>query len=715
MEQPDQADKAQTNVSIPQEKETHSSPSPPPQQEQDQEASLPNQLRPILSHSDSTRPTPISNNSQHQPQRYYPPTIPTHYQHQQQQQPPYQRHHQASYSFQQISSYDYYNPPPPLLPHYPRSPAQQASQENKVDDDDCGSQDEDEDLMSHDGGGESRRESGYDSTTTRRTSGSSTASNLTAHQPQQFYAPFRSFQNTVSSGAGGGPNYYTYENPAPWSYSPSSLYNPYFPTQSVPPYSNFEAASQSGSRTIYSKLGSPSISPTTPASNSQLPHITQRGYLPPLPPGSSSAVPLRQPDQVPPPPPPPHASPSVPRSQSVGDSQQVHVDPAQSPSSAPEPIIRKRRAKPQNSYDIPAITGINPFICKLRYMLQNSQEFSDLICWSEQDGESILVDFGNPLLVDDLLPRVFNHSNPQAFRSQFTKYGFVALTGQSLEFALNGPQEEQQEQRPSTSFPAYASPSNPTPAPPPAPSSSSIDVGLVHQHDFSSSASASSTTFIIPNSHQQQQSQQQQQPIEGDSEDEDEEELENGERQVEEEEEEEEGEPVTPKVFRSSSKGWKGFRHRHTREDFESVLQSEKKNQLKKHGQKLSTTATGGEAKLPQGAAMEEEDDEEEEEEEEEEDCNWFSLETMNDLKILKRVKPVGAKSRASGQAPAGKGRKKRLNEEDDEDEEDQEGGARKKASNMINSVAGVASGSGSGTRMIGGVEVPKATQEKYS
>jgi len=47
-------------------------------------------------------------------------------------------------------------------------------------------------------------------------------------------------------------------------------------------------------------------------------------------------------------------------------------------------------------------------------MLQHPSEFDELVCWSE-DGECVLVDFGDENLADDLLPRVYGHANPAGF------------------------------------------------------------------------------------------------------------------------------------------------------------------------------------------------------------------------------------------------------------------------------------------------------------
>ncbi|GAA5964936.1 hypothetical protein JCM21900_000024 [Sporobolomyces salmonicolor] len=100
-----------------------------------------------------------------------------------------------------------------------------------------------------------------------------------------------------------------------------------------------------------------------------------------------------------------------------------------------------------NSYQIECISGVKPFVTKLRYMLANPQEFSDVICWSD-DGQSVLVKTGGKSrMAEDVLPRIFNHSNvtsltPPSFRSDplasFPKaYGFQALKDATLSLALS--------------------------------------------------------------------------------------------------------------------------------------------------------------------------------------------------------------------------------------------------------------------------------------
>jgi len=51
-------------------------------------------------------------------------------------------------------------------------------------------------------------------------------------------------------------------------------------------------------------------------------------------------------------------------------------------------------------------------------MLQNPSVFGSIICWSEQDGETVLVDFGNSLLENDVLPRVYGHSKAAGFKGK---------------------------------------------------------------------------------------------------------------------------------------------------------------------------------------------------------------------------------------------------------------------------------------------------------
>ncbi|GAA5929720.1 hypothetical protein JCM1841_005947 [Sporobolomyces salmonicolor] len=98
---------------------------------------------------------------------------------------------------------------------------------------------------------------------------------------------------------------------------------------------------------------------------------------------------------------------------------------------------KMRTPAPINSYQIECISGVKPFITKLRYMLANPQEFSDVICWSD-DGQSVLVKTGGKSrMAEDVLPRIFNHSNVTSLTRQFTAYGFQALKDAMLSLALS--------------------------------------------------------------------------------------------------------------------------------------------------------------------------------------------------------------------------------------------------------------------------------------
>ncbi|GAA5865491.1 hypothetical protein JCM1840_001415 [Sporobolomyces johnsonii] len=128
---------------------------------------------------------------------------------------------------------------------------------------------------------------------------------------------------------------------------------------------------------------------------------------------------------------------------------------------------KKGRAQaPINSYHIESISGVKPFIAKLRYMLANPQEFSDVICWSD-DGQSVLVKTGGKSrMADDLLPRVFNHSNIASLTRQFTAYGFQSLKDTTLALALSHTAPQAQF---SASTSTYVFPSTPWSATQPAP------------------------------------------------------------------------------------------------------------------------------------------------------------------------------------------------------------------------------------------------------
>jgi len=238
-------------------------------------------------------------------------------------------------------------------------------------------------------------------------------------------------------------------------------------------------------------------------------------------------------------------------------------------------------------------------------MLQHPAEFDELVCWSE-DGECVLVDFGDENLADDLLPRVYGHANPAGFgrelpllstlttlvadktfhltldSGQFIVYGFQQLKGTDLSLALmHSP----------PSIPA-ASSSNAVPARPPT--------------------------------------------------------------------------PPTPR----DPETWRAYRHTHSAEELAQALAEEKIIALKlKQQQKGAQKKQKKKEMKAQGKEWNTDDEESEEsedleEEVEEEDTNWFCVESMTNYKVLARLKPKtkatgGEKRKGGSDAGGGKGGKK--------------------------------------------------------
>ncbi|GAA5993258.1 hypothetical protein JCM10908_004537 [Rhodotorula pacifica] len=86
-----------------------------------------------------------------------------------------------------------------------------------------------------------------------------------------------------------------------------------------------------------------------------------------------------------------------------------------------------RKSAPQNAYAIQSIAGMKPFICKLRWLLQNPQEVGEAVRWSN-DGSAVLVKIGgDDTKLKEVLLRTFSHENPGAFMRQFAVYGFTPI------------------------------------------------------------------------------------------------------------------------------------------------------------------------------------------------------------------------------------------------------------------------------------------------
>ncbi|GAA5833172.1 hypothetical protein JCM3766R1_001424 [Sporobolomyces carnicolor] len=419
----------------------------------------------------------------------------------------------------------------------------------------------------------------------------------------------------------------------------------------------------------------------------QLPSIDRRPPLPPLPTTfwwnanstanlATSQVPPPPPRTAPPPAPPALAPASAPTRGSLLPPAVAAAGPAVQPRS-------RRSEKPSNSYDISPISGLKPFVTKLRFMLTNAREFEDVVRWSPYDGESVLVDFSNPRLAQDVLPRVFNHSNPNGFRAQFTNYGFVQLKDQALELALNGPPRRPQttglddpDLSASTSTtsrcPQYA------PVPPHAianlatvPPTSPVALSSSHLAHLDPRPLAPPLPLSSI-------------PV-GDDGDDDRVELVVGTEGVtnrdetldarrdrgDPEEEQEQGrgrdghndnegvddeaqETVDETVVVRSAADWKAFLHRHTREDGWAAAALGRAQSATTTTPDLSSSNLNNpdhEQQPPQGQEEEEEGDEEEA------DVNWFRIETMDDYDLLKRLKPI---QRGTGTRGGGGGGRKR-------------------------------------------------------
>ncbi|GAA5906020.1 uncharacterized protein JCM6883_002526 [Sporobolomyces salmoneus] len=487
-----------------------------------------------------------------------------------------------------------------------------------------------------------------------------------------------SYDSTVSSSSGA-------TNPGPSRNSFSGGGGNFSRQQPLAPptYPEYQPWSMSSAYSFHAPPSTsfyPRYPAASPFPSDHLPLIARRGPLPPLPTPPAPGGAVRQPTEVPAPPPVRSVPYGVQGSQFEAGQFRAPEAMASAPastSSAPaQPGRGKRMEKPANAYEIPNIPGMKPFVTKLRYMMMHPQNFGEIICWSH-DAETVLVDFSNPLLASDVLPRVYTHGNPNGFKTQFTNYGFVQLKDQALELALNAP---------------------------PA------DVNVTSQPVASTSHQPLTTSTSTE------------------------------EEQSEESDEEEEDEEEEEKVIIRSSKDWRAFQHRHTREDFLVALQQELEasGQVQGQGQgqgkkkkgirratateeeeqdQLEVEVTGPEQ--AQGQGDDEENEEEEEEEEEEEDGNWFCAETMNDLKVLRRLKPSGSKSGGGG------GAKQKTTRPAAGDDEGGGGSAQKKSKKAIETIqsitgapassssssatgAGVGTSVGAGTRMVGGVEVPK-------
>ncbi|GAA5884704.1 hypothetical protein JCM16303_005238 [Sporobolomyces ruberrimus] len=451
-----------------------------------------------------------------------------------------------------------------------------------------------EDLMERDEDeGGATNESSLDSPeTSRRTSGSSEAISSTTfgptHPPVQPRAPstqqqlFAHHQQAYQFH-----QYYQTPIPQPWSHPGVCNYPPPQQPQGSTPY------------------------PTAPP-----PHIPRRYPLPPIPADVAfSTNRTTQPEDVPPPPP----VQSVPARSANGGSSlasssprvaslDIQVGPPQQPQQtqqtqqtqqvqAPASSGPKytRPAKPANSYHIPLVTGVNPFVTKLRYMLKNPQEFSDVVCWSE-DGQSVLVNFSDSRLVNEILPRVFNHSNPGAFARQFTVRR-IFLLSRFFVCSNSETRTELHSHFPSTILSTFF-----VLLPLRYQNYGFVQLGGPALLRALELPSVEPPTPIASTSHQ---------------------------REGEEDEEEEEDEEQIPR----DPQAWRAFEHRHTSQDLVSALKEEGSKKKK-----------------------EEEEEEEDSEDEEDEDENWFTFETIDSLRFLKRLKPGNKKS----QSGTGNGSKKR-------------------------------------------------------
>ncbi|GAA6015782.1 hypothetical protein JCM11491_002478 [Sporobolomyces phaffii] len=318
--------------------------------------------------------------------------------------------------------------------------------------------------------------------------------------------------------------------------------------------------------------------PPLPA-ESYLPHIPRRGYLPPLPPAPPALL-SRVPDPAIVPPPPPPQRP---------------------------PQVRKRVSKPANSYQIPVIPGVKPFVTKVRYMVTHPREFGHVVTWST-DGESVLVDFGNPdVLANDVLPRVFNHSNAGAFTRQFTNYGFVTLKGHELVLALAGP------------LPATT------------------------QNVEEEIEGGDESGDISVNDHDQLD-----ETLEDDDDDGAGDPSTSAARRRKKKQDENEDDTIddnddaattTTSSVRSPTR-WKAFRHAHSAADLVAARAQERED---------AAAAASAIAGIRPHAVDNDNDDADDEGEQE--DGNWFARDGMNDLKLLKRLKP----STGTGDARAGR------------------------------------------------------------
>ncbi|GAA5863554.1 hypothetical protein JCM3774_006523 [Rhodotorula dairenensis] len=97
------------------------------------------------------------------------------------------------------------------------------------------------------------------------------------------------------------------------------------------------------------------------------------------------------------------------------------------PSEGTGKSARGRKGPAANAYAIDSITGMKPFICKLRWLLRNPQEVGQAVTWSS-DGSAVLVKIGgDDSKLKDVLRRTFAHENPSAFLRQFTVYGFTQI------------------------------------------------------------------------------------------------------------------------------------------------------------------------------------------------------------------------------------------------------------------------------------------------
>ncbi|BGP51787.1 hypothetical protein JCM10450v2_007743 [Rhodotorula kratochvilovae] len=265
--------------------------------------------------------------------------------------------------------------------------------------------------------------------------------------------------------------------------------------------------------------------------------------------------------------------------QAQGEKQPFGPAPAAAPAqeeqgeAAPEKKKYTRGVKCPNPYPIDSITGVKPFISKLRWLLQHEDEVDGEVCWSES-GQAVLVHVGgaNEHLVDEVLPRTFGHSNVGNFTRQFTAYNFIALKDPAFSRELNPP--------------------HPMPIPPAASTSSAA---------------------------------------------------------AKEDNDDDAPEPRDPRE-------WKVYVHQHSDEDYAAAREEERAAaaqarataKARRAAVRQAAARTGSDIEVGAGgeeSSSEEGDGEEDAEEEDDGGC-WFTRESVEDVRMLRRLKPKASKGK---------------------------------------------------------------------